>query len=242
MGKLLVVGDSLAGGLPHLCFCSLLASLQPSWEISVYARGGDTLLGAGSRLAEMLSGFRPDVVLLEAGANDLLLPFLEARGGPWKMFAKWLISRRSVPADRPEAFHALLKKIVRTAMARTGKLILATIPCLGEDLRSPLNQRREEYNRIIAETAADAGAGLADLAEPYERELGRLDDPSPYLLDSLTGAFLDLLHSLTPRAAFQLSGRRGLVLTLDGVHSNPRGARLLAEKMASSLSVARRSA
>ncbi|WP_458012479.1 SGNH/GDSL hydrolase family protein [Candidatus Solincola sp.] len=234
--KLLVVGDSLAGGFPHLCFPALLRQLDPSWEITVSARGGDTLLGAGNRLAELLSGRRPDAVLLVAGANDLLLPFLESRGGTWKILVKRLVSRGSVPAARPEAFRALLERVVKAARGRAGSVILASVPCLGEDLHSHLNRRREEYNRVIAETALVAGARLADLAEPYERELKRLENPSSYLLGCLSDAFLDPLRSLTPCAAFQLSGRRGLLLTLDGVHPNPRGARILAEKVAAALS------
>jgi lysophospholipase L1-like esterase len=233
--RLLVVGDSLSGGFPHLCFPSLLASLEPSWEITVSARGGDTLLGAGNRLAELLAGARPDVVLLEAGANDLLLPYLESRGGPWKMLARRLISRGSIPANHPEAFRSLLERITRTVLQRARLVVLATIPCLGEDLRSPLNRRREEYNHVIAETAGNTGAGLADLAEPYERELQALENPAPYLLGRLSDAFLDPLRSLTPRAAFQLSGRRGLLLTIDGVHPNPRGARLMADAVAAVL-------
>ncbi len=230
--KLLVVGDSLAGGPPHLCFPTLLRRLLPSWELTVSARGGDTLTGAGNRLARLLPVSGPDVVLLEAGANDLLLPYLEGRGGLWKILVGRLVSRGSIPAARPEAFRSLLERVVRTAMRSAVSVILATIPCLGEDLRSPLNTRREEYNRIIAETAMAAGARLADLAEPFERELGGLESASSYLLESFSDALLDPFRSLTTRAAFQLSGRRGLILTLDGVHPNPRGARLLAEAAA----------
>lgn len=230
-----MVGDSLAGGFPHLCFPALLARREPSWEITVNAKAGDTLLGAGNRLSELLSRARPYAVLLEAGGNDLLIPHLEERGGSWKRLTKRLVSRGSVPANQPESFRSLLVRITRMALQRADSVILATIPCLGEDLRSPLNRHRDEYNRIIAETAADAGAGLADLAGAYEKELKRLDDPSPYLLGRFCDAFLDPLHSLSPRAAFQLSGRRGLLLTLDGVHPNPLGARLLAEAAAAAL-------
>ncbi len=230
-----MVGDSLAGGLPHLCFPSLLARLMPDWDISVSARGGDTLVAVGNRLAAILSRHRADTVVLEAGANDILLPYLEKRSFIWKMMVRSFLSQGKLPATDPSAFRVILKRILDSPECRAKNVALVTIPCLGEDLASTLNRVRESYNEVIRETALGRELRLADAARCFEEQLSRLGKPSTYLMEIFTCIFTDTFYALTPRAAFQLSGRRGLLLTLDGVHPNPLGARLLAETVAAAL-------
>lgn len=235
MKKLLVVGDSLAGGFPHLCFPAILREAAQRWHITVSAKGGDTLVGVGNRMVGLLPRLQPDGLIFEAGANDLLLPFLERRGGSWKRLVKVLVSRGNLPATQPSAFRMLLEKFLEIMEDKVGTVVLTTIPCLGEDLATPLNRLRETYNHAIREAAEKRGARLAEAAHAFEEELAQLDNPSPYLLDEFINGFLDPLRSFTPRGAFQLSGRRGLILTIDGVHPSPRGARILAESAASAM-------
>lgn len=226
--SLLVVGDSLAGGLSHLSFPSYLARMLPGWSLSVSARGGDTLAGVGNRLKALLSHSHPDAVILEAGANDILLPYLEKRGGLWRRLVKRLTAGGNLPARDPSSFEALLAQILESLPGGSRSVILTTIPCLGEDPDSQLNMAGERYNLAITEAASKRGFRLADTGKAFREVLSRLDDPSPYLMDDFASLFIDTLRALTPRAAYQLSGRRGLVLTLDGVHPNPLGAEILA--------------
>lgn len=229
------MGDSLAGGLPHLSFSSHLTGMLPGWDLSVSARGGETLAGVGSRLKALLSRHQPDAVILEAGANDILLPYLEERGGPWRRLVKWMTAGGNLPATDPTSFETLLARILKSLPGRPRSVILTTIPCLGEDRSSHLNLLRERYNMAISKVATDLDLPLADAGKAFRDILSHLEDPSPYLMDDFTGLFTDALRALTPRTAYQLSGRRGLVLTLDGVHPNPLGAEILARAVAEAI-------
>jgi len=226
--SVLIVGDSLSGGLPHLGFPWQLRRVNPGWEYLVSARGGDTLSGIGSRLRELLHAKAYDVAVIEGGGNDIFLPYLARRGGIWSYFARAMISRGRKPAEDLTAFRSLLEGIMQSARAGAETVAVATIPCLGEDLASPLNAKRALYNVAIREAALACEALLIDFGAKYEEILAAKESPGTYLLDHFRDVFLDTFLALTPQRALALSEGRGLSLTIDGLHPNPRGAIVLA--------------
>ncbi|MBC7248629.1 MAG: SGNH/GDSL hydrolase family protein [Actinobacteria bacterium] len=227
-GKVLIVGDSLSGGLPHLSFPWQLRRVNPAWEYLVSARGGDTLAGIGNRLKGFWDAGKYDAVMIEGGGNDIFLPYLEGRGGIWRRFARAMMARGRQTSGDIAAFRDLLARILEGALARTAGVIVTTIPCLGEDLGSQLNATRVLYNQAIREVAGSYGAVLADFGAAYEEILPAAGTPGLYLLEHFRDVFLDTFHALTPHKALALSERRGLFLTIDGLHPNPRGATTLA--------------
>lgn len=229
MKKALVVGDSLAGGMPHVNFCARLKREADDYRITASARGGDPLSGICKRLEGLVSETEPDVVVMVAGANDILLPFLKARGGLWRRLVGRIEGRGHLPAEDPSRFRELYSQAVERVAEKTLRVIPTTITCLGEDLGNETNRRRAAYNAVIREVAEKYHLDLADTAEAFEDLLLMVDDPSPYLLDDFPAVFLDTLRCLTPGGADALSGRRGLVLTVDGVHFNRLGARTFAQ-------------
>lgn len=226
--SVLIVGDSLSGGLPHLNFPSQLRRLNPGWDYLVSSRGGDTLAGIGSRLQEFLVARTYDVVIVEGGANDIILPHLEQRGGIWGYFARAMMGRGRMPTRDLAAFRVLLENIQKNAQTRAEAVAVTTIPCLGENLASQLNATRALYNQGIREAARTCGALVIDFGVKYEELLEAEEFPSDYLLEHFRDVFLDTFQALTPQKALVLSERRGLFLTIDGLHPNPRGAAILA--------------
>lgn len=226
--NVLIVGDSLSGGLPHLSFPWQLRRVNPGWEYLVSAKGGDTLAGIGDRLDKLLGAGKYDAVIIEGGGNDIFLPYLEERGGTWRLFARAMMSRGRTPSKDIPSFSNLLARLLESALNRAARVAVTTIPCLGEDLASPLNAARKLYNDTIRGAALSRGALVVDFAAKYEEILSAVESPSAYLLDHFRDVFLDTLYALTPQKALVLSERRGLYLTIDGVHPNPRGAVTLA--------------
>jgi len=231
MRKVLVVGDSLAGGMPHINFCALLKKTASDYRINACAVGGDPLSGICKRLGSLVPETRPDVVVMVAGANDILLPFLKARGGLWRRLVVRIERRGHLPVEDPRRFRDLYSRAVEKAAGEAERVIPTTITCLGENLANEPNRRRVEYNAVIREVAEKYHLDLADTAEAFEDLMLMVDDPSPYFMDDFRAVFTDALHTLTPRGADALSGRRGLVLTLDGVHFNRLGARTFARRV-----------
>jgi lysophospholipase L1-like esterase len=229
MKKILVVGDSLAGGLPHLNFCMQLREMTGEYSVTASAVGGDPLAGISKRLDSLVPETRPDLLIILAGANDIFLPTLRARGGNWRRLVSRIEKRGSLPIEDVGDFRELYSRTVEKFTEEVGGIILTTITCMGEDLSSEPNKRRAEYNAAIRELAGKYDLMLADTAEAFDDILKEVDDPSHYFLDDFYASFTDTFHTLLPRSIDRLSGRRGLVLTLDGVHFNRLGARTFAQ-------------
>lgn len=234
-GLLLIAGDSLAGGLPHLSFPAHLEGMLEGWKVRASSRDGDVLSRVGARMLRLAALLQPDVVVLEGGGNDLLLPYLEKRGGGWAVLARLLRRGGNLPIEDEALFGRTLEGVLGAAARLCPRVAVMNLTCLGEDLGSELNGRRAGYNRAIAEAAAAAGAELVDVASACDEALAEAPGASSYLMDDLSGSFLDTFRCLTPRAALRLSRNRGLHLTIDGVHPNPRGAALIAGTLARAL-------
>ncbi|MDD3718503.1 MAG: GDSL-type esterase/lipase family protein [Actinomycetota bacterium] len=235
MKELLVVGDSLAGGLPYLNFATLLQRGLRDWRVTADAVGGDTLAGVDARLERLLGAGRPDALVIEAGTNDILLPFLEARGGLWRSLVERIEARGSIAATGLEDFRDLFSHTIGMAVEMAGRVVATTIACIGEEPESDPNRRGSQYSAVIREVAAERQVAVADVGRAFREALAEAGVRSGYLLDRLSGMLLDTAHMLTARGADRLSGRRGLVLTVDGVHLNRYGARLYARTVAAAL-------
>jgi lysophospholipase L1-like esterase len=229
MQKALIVGDSLSGGLPHVNFWMRLKKMADGYNITARAMGGDPLGGVFERVKRLLPKVEPDILIIQAGGNDIFLPALRARGGNWSRLVKLVEKRGHLPIEDVREFSKVYSRMAEEVSSRIDRVIVTTIICLGEDLSSEPNRRRREYNDAIREIAGRYDLVLADTAKAFDDILEGLDNPSHYFLDSFYHSFTDIFHTLTPRSIDRLSGRRGLVLTLDGAHFNRLGARIYAQ-------------
>ena len=210
MEKALVVGDSLAGGLPHVNFWMQLRKMAGDYSFTASAVGGDPLGGICSRLDSLVAETGPDLLILVAGANDILLPSLRARGGNWLRLVNRIEKRGSLPIEDVNDFLGLYCRTIEKTMAEVERLVVTTSTCLGEDLGSEPNRRRSEYNAAIRALAEQHNLVLADTAKAFDGVLENVDDPSCYFLDRFICTFTDTFHALLLHSADTLSGRRGL--------------------------------
>ncbi len=129
----------------------------------------------------------------------------------------------------------LCSRTLEDAVKAVGCVVITTIACVGEQMASDLNRRAAQYNEVIREAAAEEGAVLADVGKAFRRILTGLGTQSGFLMDHLSCTFADTFRCLTPRGADRLSGRRGLLLTVDGIHLNRYGARVYADTVEEAL-------
>lgn len=235
MKDLVIVGDSLAGGLPYLSFSGQLKGMLHDWRITSSAAGGDTLAGISARLERLLCEREPDAVIIQAGTNDILLPALAERGGLCRRLVKRIEACGSIPTTGLEDFRELYSRTLECAAMAAGHVLVITIACIGEMMESDLNRRGAQFNEVIREVATSHGASLADVGKAFRGVLAPVETQSEFLLDSVSCTLTDTFRCLTPRGADRLSGRRGLILTMDGVHLNRCGARLYAKTVAAAL-------
>jgi len=224
----LLIGNSLTAGnlgIPWSRYLKLPGKNSSGNRIINRGLDGDTLPGVRNRLGQFLNREIPDLLVIQTGANDILLPEMASRGGDWSLFVEQMMERGSIPTAGPGEFRTNYAEMIRSAVSRGmngRKIICVTIPPIGENLQSGRNLRRIEYNNALRRAVSDEGAVLADAAAAFEKILGEVDEPSDWFFSS-PGGFT--------------SEERGLYLTMDGAHLNERGAELMGEVISSAIAM-----
>jgi len=237
MKTILFMGDSLTAGKLGASYLEVLQN-DPEMRNRTFINAGEdgyTIEGIRIRMESILdSGNLPDVLVVEGGANDLLLPFMRSSGHEWDPFIRKLKRHGSIPLESEEAFREGMKRILSAAFDRGIKNVLTcTIPCLGENLSTPLNRKRERYNRIIRTVTGEFQESLyecscVDAALPFEAELEQFQPGSDHLFKTPEELMKDAGRILK-EGEDRICSERGLRLTIDGTHLNRTGAQMLAE-------------
>jgi lysophospholipase L1-like esterase len=209
-------------------YVKAIAAAHPEWEIENAGVNGEPITSIGKRLLHKLDrGQTYDVIVLQGGANDILLPTFAERGF-W--FNQALAHCRRIgrkPLPDPVDFGKALREIIEATRSRTEtKIILTTIGCLNEDFRSGLNDQRRAFNEVIRRVARQYGCRLADASGPLDLMLSQHQTRDYFLESFFNTAFWDEIVCKVPGGADWLSRKRGLHVTIDGGHLNSTGADL----------------
>lgn len=231
--KILFIGDSLVRGTVGVNWVQRLADKHPEWQIENAGANGETLNRIIERLKEILekdSSF--DYIVLEGGANDLLLPYLGRRGLFFRHACQYLFKKGHQPITHSADLEQTLNSAILLIRSYTrASVILTTIPCLNEDRQFELNRKRQEFNEVIRRVAQKAGCALADTGALFDGYLQQFDTKNYFLESFLNTAYLDKWQCCIPGRADSLSRQRGLQLTLDGLHLNSTGAGIFLHEM-----------
>ncbi len=236
---ILIAGDSLSSGNIGIGYTTFL----PERDYLIRGIDGDTMRGVTERVLRYLKQRRVtdglEGIIIECGSNDVLLPWLLQSGNPvFREAAAGLVNERTAPEGSPASFASVydrqLGRIVAAA-AEAGlspdRIAVTDIPPVGEDLSSPIQGIRAEYNRRVQELAAQAGAQLIGLGSVLETAYSSFQPvpPGTYFMDEPGNFVRDAAFIADDEAkAAELSRKRGLTLTVDGLHLNGRGARIAA--------------
>lgn len=233
--RVLIVGDSITEGKLGQSYIPGLLERLPGLEIVNLGLGGDTVFGMKKRAMKYLKrDSRFDVVVIVGGHNDVILPAFERMSFSYRMVARSMIGRGSLPFEDKKIFYncyeTLIDMIMRLCPA---KLVLTTLSCINENLQAETNLVRAQLNEVIRELATRHNFQLAAVGEAFDRQLGEGRD---YFMDRVGTTFiLDSYSSKIAGALDRLSKRRGLRLTIDGVHLNSAGAAIYSEVIADTL-------
>ncbi len=221
---ILYLGDSLTRGLVGWSYIKFM----PGGAFKNGGLDGDTAHGALRRLRIYRKmPWYPHIrtVVVGIGTNDLLQPYLMSTGLVWKLVFGWRVPWKKW-ADEPE-YERVMRQIIETVLADGKKCVVMGLP-----LMQLLNYPEGELmarNAILEKLAAGYGLPFADVlsaelgAEPDARrdyDWGKL---------GLQRVVDIIVMGLFPRTKDRFSARRGLELTVDGVHFNTRSGTIAAE-------------
>ncbi len=233
MKKVMLFGDSLTLGRIGIAYRRYLS-------FPTEARGieGDTWTGVATRAKLYLSKRKPIeeiILVIQGGANDLLLSS--------RPQGERLINPKTPPRGDDEEFAEVFSEMLFAIEQEhpSISLIICSLPIIGENLESLLNEKRRQRNRLLEALVSHSASALwCDIATPLETiiigEQGQQRE-NLYFLDDINNFALDAAYiGDSEEKAAEISRNRNLLVTIDGIHPNGRGARAIAKALDTALS------
>jgi lysophospholipase L1-like esterase len=218
-------GDSLTSGVPGSSYFAILRERFPDDTLLNFGKGNDTVVSLYRRISAMQFDKPLDIAFLWIGVNDVP----QRDGWLHRAFNTLLGQRRARDMDE---FRSCYRATLNLLCDKARRVIVAPPALRGENLKNRWNRRLADLARLIKDVTADCDrVEFLDLQAAFAWELAARpgSDHVP------KNPFRVLLDALTLRTDGQIDAKateRGLHLTLDGVHLNSAGAKLVAEEFA----------
>jgi lysophospholipase L1-like esterase len=216
-------GDSLTSGVPGSSYVAILRERFPEDTLLNFGKPNDSVVSLYRRISAMQLDKPLDAAFLWIGVNDV------SRTDRWsyRAFHTLLAQRRARDMDEFRACHRATLKLLCEV---SGRVIVVPPALKGENPENHWNRRLAELARSIESITADYDrAEFLDLRAAFARELVAMPG-SDHLPRNPLRVLLDALTLRTDGQIDAKATERGLHLTLDGVHLNSAGARLVAEE------------
>lgn len=223
--RILFIGNSITKGEIGESFVDLFKNQHPDWDIRNAGVNGATLKNISDRIARELEGAEYDFVVIEAGYNDIILPYLDKKGLFFRVGMRYLYRKGRKPVVDPSKFQSKYGYMIQFIQSKSNaKIILTTLGCINENLSAVVNLKRIAYNASILRLANEHDCLVADISHEVETVL-KSGIQTDYLLSSLLNSmYFDKKKCQKAGGADKLSKKRNLRLTIDGVHLNSAGA------------------
>jgi lysophospholipase L1-like esterase len=217
-------GDSLTSGVPGSSYVAMLRERFPDDTLLNFGKPNDTVVSLHRRISAMRFDEPLELAFLWIGVNDVP----QTDGWSYRAFHTLLGQRRARDLDE---FRSCFGATLELVCDRAGRVIVAPPALKGEDLENQWNRRLADLGELIKDVTAGCDrAEFLDLRAAFARELAARpgSDRVP------RNPFRVLMDAVTLRTDGQIDAKaaeRGQQVTLDGVHLNSAGARLVAEEL-----------
>jgi lysophospholipase L1-like esterase len=216
--KIALIGDSLTEGRPGVPFIRKLKERYPELTLVNLGKPGESVKSLHARLSKTKLDTDFDLSFLWIGVNDVYTKLLKVQAQP-------------IAADQEE-FRELYTKVLESVIASSKQVVAVTPGLVGEDMQNAPNQELKELSAVIQAIIRNCpNVEFLDIRSVFEKELAE-SDSSGYISTGVLTVMKEALFYKNPKRIDQLSEKRGLHLTLDGIHLNSRGAELVAEEFA----------
>lgn len=223
------LGDSITKGMVSYDWVQELSQKMPELPFLNHGKNGDLAYNALQRVEAVIRA-KPDVVVILLGTNDVLhaVPGIELR-----------IKKTDLPQE-PDInwFRLNLDQIIQQIQARTqARILIASLPVLGEGLHHLTNQMVQQYNDIIRQTAEQYRLVYLPFNEALVRILEEEPVANPILLQESFGIIVKaMVRRLVLRQNYdRISAAYGLKLTTDTIHLNSRSGKILGDLVGTAL-------
>jgi len=220
-------GDSITAGIPGVSYLRFLQTKR----YKNFGIGGDTLSGLSGRVHNFIRENSCNEYIIEIGANDILLPFLSNYSKTWNKTVKRIIARGSIPLSNINDFKSEYEKLI--CMLSDKKVIIISVPCLGENTKSGLNLKVDEYNQCIKNLCQKYDIAYINF-NSWQKEVieTKIAGSSYFISKNNYNVLIDSVITTYLGLSEWISKKRKLMVTVDGIHLNKTGAEGLANLIA----------
>ena len=220
------LGDSITHGHIGDAWVPRLSRKLADREVHLLNEGinGNVAWQLAQRLDPVIA-CNPDIAVVLIGTNDVMGSFDEGDGKVYQRDGK-------LPEVPSRAFYQRELRGLLERLQAVPRRAICTLPPLGEDPASAINQLVATFNEDIRELAVELGFEVLPLNEKLTELISARSSPPDrdYLpgKDRLTAIFSALVGRYWLRRSWDdIGARRGLVMTPDYIHLGERAGAIL---------------
>jgi len=200
-----LIGESISAPLPP----RVVARVSRD-DIHVLNAGvnGDLVWNVAHRASAVVA-WKPDVMFIMTGSNDVLASLTEGRA---RRYRRW----KKLPQAPDAQFSRDSLNALFDAVRTVPHIIVGTLPPLGEDLDSDACARVRTINEVIARAASERDWTVADIYTVIAARIGSGGRPLPSLDHLVVSAALQ--RHILRRSYESIARTHGFRALSDGIH------------------------
>jgi len=228
--NILFLGDSITEGVPGVSYVDVLRK-EPTFQCVNRGKGGDTVSSLFRRVKRMDDLASYDKILVFVGVNDVF--------GRITMVHKFFkLARRQKWAKNVQVFEKQYRVLLEYLLKRNSNILIVSPLLIGEDLSNKHNLSLRTYINRIDKLAKEYPVEYLDAYTVFAKQL-QDKECSKYLPIKLSQIYQDSKLK-EPSKLEEIYLKRGLFLTIDGVHLNEEGANLIASSIKETIKKAKK--
>lgn len=225
--KIAFLGDSITEGIPGVSYVDIISKNNNEFTVVNLGKGGDTVSSLYRRIQnnDDLVGF--DVFVLFIGINDVFGKLT------WQYKLLKALRRQQAARDIHQ-FKKGYQKLLSELTKYNKRIIVVPPLLLGEQVNNVWNKEVNQLVEIIKDTIKHTEIEYIDVRKAFIEEL-KGKQISDYMPMKLLKVVKDVLQLENSDMVDQRSESRGLHVTVDGVHINSKGAKILSDMISAEL-------
>ena len=219
------IGDSLTHGNIGECWVESLRNEYPGDIVLNEGINGDVVWQVNKRI-EPIINCSPDIIILMIGSNDAMASFNKKSGQRYK-------SNNKLPEIPTfENYQKLLPKLL-DRLNGTSKIAICTLPPIGENKHSAINQHVRKFNNFIELTANNKNINLIPVSDLLWDELSKRTYPvksdyDPNSLPIIRRIYGGMMHHYIFKKSWdEIAKSKGQWLLFDQIHLGGHAAKIL---------------
>ena len=219
------IGDSLTHGNIGDCWVETLRNEFPEDIFLNEGINGDVVWQVQQRIAPILA-LKPDIVILMIGSNDAMASFNKKSGQRYKRNNKL----PEVPTF--ESYQKSLLKLLDN-LSSVSKIAMCTIPPIGENKDSVVNNHVNKFNKFIELTAKKKNIALLPVSKLLRDDLSIRTYPCRSDYDPKTLPIIRKIyggavhHYIFKKSWDEVAKLKGQWILFDQIHLGERGAKIV---------------